>query len=388
MRYKELFTIYPRKLKTVTVYYYQCYDSSGKRICGHSTGQRTKTAAKLYCLELFRKDKLIPGEKPVVFEEFAKGWFDINTCKYLEWRQMQNPLALSTIDHYKTALDIQIKPYFGKMKITSITPETVQKWILKLSHDGYNNSSINMKMATLKVMMKEALRLKLIQSNPMDKIKKLKFDNKEVKILKNDEVQKLFPPDWKEIWNSYEVYMINKLAAFTGMRLSEIIGLQGEHVHEDHIHVCVQYSKKYKIMPLKTKDSRNIPITAALYSELSVLIKKHGSGFLFTKYAGIVPITPNRIYGETKKAFDKIGINSEERKKRGLVLHHWRHFLNTALLMANVNTLKVQKVTGHKTMSMTKHYAHFDSRDFTEVLDVQNNLIAESNNTAVISAVT
>ncbi|MCL2209184.1 MAG: site-specific integrase [Treponema sp.] len=388
MRYKELFTIYPRKLKTVTVYYYQCYDSGGKRICGHSTGQRTKTAAKLYCMELFRKGKLIPSDKPVIFEEFAKGWFDINTCKYLEWRQMQNPLALSTIDHYKTALDIQIKPYFGKMKISSITPEIVQKWILKLSHDGYNNSSINMKMATLKVMMKEAFRLKLIPTNPMDKIKKLKFDNKEVKILKNDEVQKLFPSDWKEIWNSYEVYLINKLAAFTGMRLSEIIGLQGEHVHEDHIHVCVQYSKKYKIMPLKTKDSRNIPITTALYSELSVLINKHGSGFLFTKYAGIVPITPNRIYRETKKAFDRIGINSEERKKRGLVLHHWRHFLNTALLMANVNTLKVQKVTGHKTMSMTKHYAHFDSRDFTEVLDVQNNLIAESNNSAVISAVT
>jgi integrase len=44
--------------------------------------------------------------------------------------------------------------------------------------------------------------------------------------------------------------------------------------------------------------------------------------------------------------------------------------------MANVSTLKVQKVTGHKSLSMTRHYAHFDSRDFTEVLDVQNNLIS------------
>jgi hypothetical protein len=43
--------------------------------------------------------------------------------------------------------------------------------------------------------------------------------------------------------------------------------------------------------------------------------------------------------------------------------------------MANVNTLKVQKVTGHRTMSMTRHYAHFDSRDFTEVLDVQKKLV-------------
>jgi integrase len=82
-----------------------------------------------------------------------------------------------------------------------------------------------------------------------------------------------------------------------------------------------------------------------------------------------------RVYRETRNAFDKIGINNEERINRGIALHHWRHFLNTALLMANVSTLKVQKVTGHKSLSMTRHYTHFDSRDFTEVLDVQNNLI-------------
>jgi len=388
MRYKEPFTIYPRKLKTVTVFYYQCYDINGKRVCGHSTGQRTKTGAKMYCMELYRKGKLIPGSKPVSFEEFSNGWWDIKKCKYLEWRQMQNPLAPSSIDHYKTSLDIQIKPFFGKMKLNSITPEVVQKWIMKLSQDGYNNSSINIKIATLKVMLKEAVRQKLISSNPMDKIKKLMPNNKEVKILKHEEVQKLFPADWKKIWKSYEVYLFNKLAACTGMRLSEIIGLQAEHIHEDHIHVCVQYSKKYNIRPLKTKDSRNIPITPVLYDELSVLIKKNGNGFLFTKSESNEPITPTKIYKETRTAFDRIGINSAERKKRGLALHHWRHFLNTALLMANVNTLKVQKVTGHKTLSMTRHYAHFDSRYFTEVLDVQNNLIDSDNDSAVISAVT
>jgi len=43
--------------------------------------------------------------------------------------------------------------------------------------------------------------------------------------------------------------------------------------------------------------------------------------------------------------------------------------------MANVSTLKVQKMTGHKSLAMTRHYAHFDSREFVEVLDVQNKLL-------------
>jgi integrase len=375
MRYKELFTVYPRKLKTVTVFYYQCYDNSGKRICGHSTGQRTKTAAKLYCMELYRAGKLIPEKKPVSFEEFSEGWWNIKTCKYLEWRQMQNPLAPSTIDHYKTNLDLHIRPFFGKMKLNDISAEIVQNWIMGLSRQGYNNSSINILIATLKAMMKEAARLRLITLNPMEKIKKLIAHNKEVHILKNEEVQKLFPADWRKVWDSYEIYIFNKLAACTGMRLSEIIGLQISHIREDHIHVCAQYSQKYGIRPLKTKDSRNIPITALLRGELLTLIKDNTQVFLFTENNGNEPISSHRLYRETSAAFDKIGIGMEERRERGLAIHHWRHFLNTALLMANVSTLKVQKVTGHKSLSMTKHYAHFDSREFIEVLDVQNNLL-------------
>ncbi|MDR0320957.1 MAG: site-specific integrase [Treponema sp.] len=375
MRYKEPFTVYPRKLKTVTVFYYQCYDSNGRRMCGHSTGQRTKTAAKMYCMELYRKGALIPEKKPISFAEFAAGWWDIKTYKYLEWRQMQDPLAPSTIDHYKTNLELHIRPFFGKLKLNAISPELVQSWIMRLSREGYNNSSINVLIATLKVMMREAARLKLIPASPMEKIKKLIAHNKEVQILKTEEVQKLFPTDWRRIWDSYEVYIFNKLAVCTGMRMSEIIGLQSNNVREDHIHVCKQYSTKYGIRPLKTKDSRNIPITATLHNELSTLIKNNPQGFLFSENGGAEPMPRNRVYKETSDAFEKIGISREERKDRGLALHHWRHFLNTALLMANVNTLKVQKVTGHKSLSMTQHYAHFDSRDFTEVLDVQNNLL-------------
>jgi integrase len=338
-------------------------------------------------MELYRKGKLLPENKPLTFGEFSEGWWDIKTCKYLRWRQMENPLAPTTIDYYKTALRLHIKPFFAKIKLTSISPETVQNWIMQLSRKGYNNSSINIKIATLKVMMKEAQRQKLIASNPMEKIKKLIAHNREVQILKYNEVQKLFPADWRRIWDSYEVYLINKLAACTGMRLSEIIGLQSERVMEDHIHVSSQYSKKYGIRPLKTKDSRNIPITPALHDELAVLFKNDGADFIFTRPETNIPISRNRLYRETGSAFDKIGINSEERSKRGIALHHWRHFLNTALLMANVSTLKVQKVTGHKSLSMTMHYTHFDSREFTEVLDVQNSLFASQSDSAVISAV-
>jgi len=50
--------------------------------------------------------------------------------------------------------------------------------------------------------------------------------------------------------------------------------------------------------------------------------------------------------------------------------------LNTLLLTSNVGLSKVQKVTGHKSLKMTEHYTHFDTKQFTEVVAVQNNLLA------------
>jgi len=45
------------------------------------------------------------------------------------------------------------------------------------------------------------------------------------------------------------------------------------------------------------------------------------------------------------------------------------------LRMSNVVDSKVQKVTGHRSQRMTEHYTHFDTRQFTEVREVQAKLL-------------
>ena len=51
------------------------------------------------------------------------------------------------------------------------------------------------------------------------------------------------------------------------------------------------------------------------------------------------------------------------------------HLLNTLLLMSDVAEKKVQSVTGHLTTEMTEHYTHFDTRQFTEIRNVQAGLL-------------
>jgi integrase len=85
---------------------------------------------------------------------------------------------------------------------------------------------------------------------------------------------------------------------------------------------------------------------------------------------------------ELYKAFKAVGIDDAERKRRGLTMHSWRHFFNTALVMANVGGAKIREVTGHYGEEMTEHYTHLDPKQFTEVMSVQNVLIDGTTGTA------
>ncbi|MGD0728322.1 MAG: tyrosine-type recombinase/integrase [Spirochaetia bacterium] len=66
-----------------------------------------------------------------------------------------------------------------------------------------------------------------------------------------------------------------------------------------------------------------------------------------------------------------MGITAEEREERRITFHSHRHFLDTLLRTARVPDPLVQRVTGHRTQEMTKHYSHFALEDFGEVVKVQ-----------------
>jgi integrase len=160
------------------------------------------------------------------------------------------------------------------------------------------------------------------------------------------------------------------------MRIGEILGLRGQDVFDDYIKVCGQYTR-YGFRKPKGKESREIPITVLLRRELQELINRNGMGYLFSEDGGNKPIARSMVYREFYQALERIQISDTERRKRNLSFHGWRHFFNTTLRMANVADSKLQRITGHKSIKMTEHYTHFNAREFTEVREVQDNLLVE-----------
>jgi len=398
MRIKATFSIFARKLPSgKQVYYYQCYDATGKRQWAKSTGLHKKTEAFAFCMRLYKDGLLIPEQKAPIFGGFANGWWEPETCRYLKWRQLHEPITDSTLIIYQANFRNHIKDYFANYRLDEITPLVIENWLLFMRDKGtMRNESkrkkknkeletkpkkllkaktINLALFTLKIMLGEAVRHKLLTSNPCNEVKELKKEESVRVILSADEVKLLFPADWSAIWENEIVYKANLLAACAGLRIGELRGLRGDMVFDAYIHVKGQYLGKKYVDHTKTKENRTIPVSPFMRKLLDDLLAKNGNGYVFSDDGGKTPITNNMLNDGLTKALKNIGISYEEKLRRNLSFHAWRHFLNTLLLTSNVGLSKVQKVTGHKSLKMTDHYTHFDTRQFTEVVEVQNNLL-------------
>jgi integrase len=377
MRIKADFIVFPRKMPSGrVVFYFQCYDDNGVRQNGRSTGCSKKTEAKAYCMRLYREGALVPKKKTVTFEEFAAGWWDVKTCKYLALRQLSDPFSEGTIAMNKANTENYLKGFFGKIRLGDITKDTMREWFLDMNRRGLSASTTNTALKTLRVMLDEAVNRGVIQSNPAKEVRELKVEEPERVILTLEELRRLFPVNRETVWDNAVICKAHELAACTGMRISELRGLRGEYVFGDYIYVCGQYTRRGYKAHTKTKRNRNIPITSAMRRELDSLLEANGAGFVFSEDGGNTPVTMERINRGFEKALGNIGIGHKERLERNLSFHAWRHFFNTALRMGNVTDAKVQSVTGHRSKKMTDHYTHFDTRQFTEIREVQTKLLA------------
>jgi integrase len=386
MRYRESFSLYRRRLVSgLVVFYYQTYTRDGKRTCGYSTGLSTRTEAREYCIRLKTEGRLIPEKcnKMPLFKDYAKGFWDYDTSAYIKSRKARGHLTVGYASNGKTYTENQILPCFGDCRLEDITADDIDLWLTGYKDRGISTGTANNAFKVLSVMLGFAVKEKILKYNPCKEVRKLKDVSRKITILTPEEVKRIFPAAWSDVWDSYTCYVINKLAACTDMRIGEIMGLRSEYVHSGYIEVARQYSQTAGYSDVKTHKPRGIPITAVIEADLRKLIADNGAGYLFVTKAGAEkPMGRTSVIEAYFNALERIGIGEAERKKRNLTFHSWRHFLNTTLLMANVSDTKVKAVTGHVNDKEKERYTHLDVNEFAEVRRVQERLLRREGKSA------
>lgn len=364
------------------IYYVQFYDESGNRLTARSTGQTTKSAAETWAFEQLKKGYIVT-EKNITFGKFAEDWWVWGKCPYTEAKKARGfKISRAYIDSMNGYLRNHVLPFFKNKKLQKINSRIIEKWVMNLKEtkgrigELLTPTTVNRCLTCLKIMLNEAVRLDYLLKNPTDGVGFLKQKPKIKSILSMEEVRKLFDDNnLEEIWaGDIKHFTLNLLAASTGMRAGECLGLQRKNVNENYVAIIQSWDKKYGFIEPKWGSVRNVPIPSKTFDYLHQLISaspfQEIDDLVFFGKSRSEPIRNEVVLEFLYKAFENIGISKEERKERNITFHSWRHFFNS-FLRGRVNDVKIRKVTGHKTLAMTEHYTHFNIDDFRDVLQVQ-----------------
>ncbi|MCX7039201.1 MAG: hypothetical protein NT005_08735, partial [Spirochaetes bacterium] len=175
---RQPFYIYKRRRgKQDPIYYVQFRGSDGELGKAITTQQTSKAAATTWVANYLAKgnDRGL-GVGKGTFADFAKGWWVPETCPYVRAKRARGfHISDSYIDFRRANLRLHVMPVFGEVKLADITPRMIEEWVLGWYEKKISApASINRALGTLKVMLKEAVRLGYLNGNPAAAVGELK----------------------------------------------------------------------------------------------------------------------------------------------------------------------------------------------------------------------
>ena len=284
---------------------------------------------------------------------FSKAKTDF--LEYLEIDQNRSQKTIANYDHYLTRLI----DYAGDIHVADIDTELVRKWRLWLNRLGTNVSdelgvsTLNYHLIALRSFLKFCLKHDINCLAP-NKIELARAKRKQVTWLDEDELERLFAqPDTTKLAGMRDRAILELLFS-SGLRVSELVGLDREHIN----------LKRREFM-VRGKGQKDRPIfispEAADWLGKYLDARKDNTKPLFIRYMGSKKVDLSGNY-------HRLTARSVQRLVASYALlagitkhvspHTLRHSFATNLLSNGADIRSVQAMLGHSNISTTQIYTH------------------------------
>lgn len=358
-------------------------DSLGQKHHGSVYAKTQKECRKKLTEAVKRVDenKYRPPQKMTVGE-----WLDFWVKTYC------TNLKPRTINTYTGQIRNRIKPYIGAVQISSLSNPNVQSFYNKLQagdskHKPLSAKSIQNIHGILHKAMEQAVFAGIIDQNPCDHILLPKIKKPDLKPIMDEDVKRFLTAIHGDV---FEYVFIVTL--FSGLRQSEVLGLQWEDVNmeEGTIHVCRQLQKKYGagdeyIFMDETKNGKDRLISIAP-SVVAVLKRqqirqaewKLAAGQFWSNSRNLVFTDPagghlkhHTVYNHFKRAVKAIGMPDTR-------FHDLRHSYAISALQGGDSVKSVQEQLGHYSSAFTLDtYADVSKQMRKETQDIMERYIKQ-----------
>lgn len=334
---------------------------------GFKTQKEAKKAERELLLSI-EENGLPSSRAKTSFKEIALLWFE----------SYQNTVKPTTAKNLKSKLDTMIEDYFKDIQINDITVVFCQDLFLKLSKRYVMYASY---ASILNRIMRYAVLLDIINTNPLDKV--IKPKSKEIQKKDNcytkEELNQFLAIAKKD--SSQVFYTLSHTIAYTGLRIGEALGLKWSDINfKDKMisvnHTLVTIDGKQVLQSPKTKASKRIisvdKYTLKLLKDWQLEQKKeffklgkpylHDENFIFTSSTGTVYV-PTEIR--------KILVRLIKRNNlKPISPHGLRHTHASLLFESGIQPKEISDRLGHNNIKTTLDlYTHINDNQRSNAVD-------------------
>jgi integrase len=230
-----------------------------------STGKLSYDEALKYCRSLQIKGQLFQATS-YTFDSFTKDFFIYEKCPYIRNRLLRGfSYGRTWAQKQRGLLEHIILPHFSDKDIRSISSREIDDFILKLRQSNYGVKTVNHVLTAVKTVFGYAEQTGIIGTNPAEGIKPFRATSKEKGTFTREELVRLFAnPEQSDIWNSPMHFLLNCLAATTGLRLGELLALRPENITGTVINVEHSWNRLEGLKCTKTGKNRSVPVSPEL----------------------------------------------------------------------------------------------------------------------------
>lgn len=269
----------------------------------------------------------------------------------------------STFYNYEMALRTHILPVLGDLKIKSLTPRIIQRWVNGLSEKGLAPASVVQVRRVLCTLLNKALKFRLIPYNPASVTTIPRVPYKMPPVLNREQINTMltlarsgsFLPPSQNVEDGYYrrcLFIALLLSLCAGLRYGETFSLHWADCARGKLFIRHNLVRGKITDSPKTRNSvRMVPLPASIWAELMAFKKEQeqfytGPGLVFGSIFG-TPVSRARVRNWWHALLKASGAPP------GYRWHSNRATMATQLMAAGVPIKVVAQRLGHKNITTT-----------------------------------
>ena len=240
--------------------------------------------------------------------------------------------------------------HVGDKPIDKYTPTEFEHLRAFKLQNGWSATSANIATRSLKSIFQYAVRQDILEISPFYKIKLLKIAKRTPSFLTLDELKLILTKVKSETLKDLFLF-----AAFTGLRLGEIVNLKKIDVNLENMQIHVVNTNEFST---KSGFERTVPLHECLVDVVKRQIKNK-SVYLFSKKENSYMFSRSYVSHKFKTAFRKTAIDKD------IHFHSLRHTTISWGVQNHIDIYVLQQIMGHSSVVVTSGYAHLGNSDLS-----------------------